>query len=393
MAPIDAINERDHPRGCGEKGFPPIRAGDSPGSSPRVRGEEILEQDLRLRRGIIPAGAGRSSASFLKYSSFRDHPRGCGEKSESLPCLLRRRGSSPRVRGEVSETSARSSSPGIIPAGAGRREGVGGLACLFGDHPRGCGEKYPASTSSCPRRGSSPRVRGEGGLPPAAAHERGIIPAGAGRSVIIVRRALIARDHPRGCGEKPDGVTHLDSSLGSSPRVRGEVSFGFLLFALSGIIPAGAGRSAPGSSPPFVPRDHPRGCGEKVCEADGVEHQLGSSPRVRGEGTVLLKVALGRGIIPAGAGRRWSGAKGRGRDGDHPRGCGEKVSIPLDVLMLWGSSPRVRGEDDGGGDEGGVKGIIPAGAGRSSAEPGLRARYWDHPRGCGEKVRDLSRRK
>ena len=91
-------------------------------------------------------------------------------------------GSSPRVRGEVSIPTARFCRTGIIPAGAGRRltEPTTGLTLV--DHPRGCGEKELEALAAVCFVGSSPRVRGEGRSPPSSLCRRGIIPAGAGRS-------------------------------------------------------------------------------------------------------------------------------------------------------------------------------------------------------------------
>ena len=51
----------------------------------------------------------------------------------------------------------------------------------IGDHPRGCGEKSIFMFVVLSVRGSSPRVRGEGGVFRPDADELGIIPAGAGR--------------------------------------------------------------------------------------------------------------------------------------------------------------------------------------------------------------------
>ena len=55
------------------------------------------------------------------------------------------------------------------------------------------------------------------------------------------------------------------------------------------------------------------------------------------------------------------------------------------VVMVSGSSPRVRGEgDEGLGDLCG-DGIIPAGAGRRPLHNPRNPAEQDHPRGCGEK--------
>ena len=175
--------------------------------------------------------------------------------------------------------------PRIIPAGAGKSRASGLCAVLL--------------------LGSSPRVRGK-------AHGGGGVWGG--------------RDHPRGCGEKqgPDG--RLASAKGSSPRVRGKAKWCIFVIHRSRIIPAGAGKSIHAGHRARRLGDHPRGCGEKcrfssLCSLSG-----GSSPRVRGKGSIIFSSAGGRGIIPAGAGKRarWAAMSGAGED--HPRGCGEKFS-------------------------------------------------------------------
>ena len=94
---------------------------------------------------------------------------------------------------------------------------------------------------------------------------------------------------------------------------------------LDGIIPAGAGRSKKATSSPSSARDHPRGCGEKVSLAVRVLDPQGSSPRVRGEDADVAVGLDDLGIIPAGAGRRRGAVLWGGISGDHPRGCGEKL--------------------------------------------------------------------
>ena len=53
---------------------------------------------------------------------------------------------------------------------------------LARDHPRGCGEKHHADAAFVDAQGSSPRVRGKVGRLGEGGVEGGIIPAGAGKS-------------------------------------------------------------------------------------------------------------------------------------------------------------------------------------------------------------------
>ena len=176
-------------------------------------------------------------------------------------------------------------------------------------------------------RGSSPRMRGKGRIAPAPPRARGIIPAYAGKRAVSVKRAASLGDHPRVCGEKEFFEHFVASFRGSSPRVRGKGSF--LVRRLSGcrIIPACAGRSVASIQSSCARRDHPRGCGEKSVIDDDRVRDVGSSPRVRGEGRDCTSGCPCAGIIPAGAGRRTPSCLGFPGARDHPRGCGEKASV------------------------------------------------------------------
>ena len=254
------------------------------GSSPRVRGEVRPFSVHKLHAGIIPAGAGRRAGQPGPPRGGRDHPRGCGEKLYHGRGRQRQAGSSPRVRGEGFNVFLGADDAGIIPAGAGRRLEEG-TACYGGwDHPRGCGEKVATVAPEVTGVGSSPRVRGEGGDGGAGGDGGGIIPAGAGRSSFFWQRSRKIRDHPRGCGEKHVKTGTPIAAKGSSPRVRGEVVAVGVGIAVLGIIPAGAGRRPLPYYRWKQNRDHPRGCGEKLPLRLSWMLNLGSSPRVRGEG-------------------------------------------------------------------------------------------------------------
>ena len=194
--------------------------------------------------------------------------------------------------------------PGIIPAGAGRRRGPCGGRGGPWDHPRGCGEKARPYLAVRPGQGSSPRVRGEAERGWGGVAGAGIIPAGAGRSLLVNFALRVGRDHPRGCGEKPSSRSRKFTPSGSSPRVRGEGWPRRPRRPSRGIIPAGAGRSLPQIRQGCQAGDHPRGCGEKESSVSTHLREMGSSPRVRGEEVEVESPRRPPGIIPAGAGRR-----------------------------------------------------------------------------------------
>ena len=188
------------------------------------------------------------------------------------------------MRGKVKSVGLVGGQAGIIPAGAGKSGGALSLGDGSGDHPRGCGEKAFKPSASRPTPGSSPRVRGKGPLSSLFPRVRGIIPAGAGKRRRRSRPPRRRRDHPRGCGEKSALPSAGFWSGGSSPRVRGKAGCRARAYYGRGIIPAGAGKRPQHALLRRPARDHPRGCGEKASREGMQQPALGSSPRVRGKG-------------------------------------------------------------------------------------------------------------
>ena len=151
-----------HPRGCGE--HKPLWgiANEEAGSSPRVRGTPIAEQQADGYMRFIPAGAGNTPPCICTGMARPVHPRGCGEHFARI-CFapLNRR---------------------FIPAGAGNT--AGRLICLINQavHPRGCGEHTNSVFGLIFSVGSSPRVRGTLQHRLAQLALGRFIPAGAGNT-------------------------------------------------------------------------------------------------------------------------------------------------------------------------------------------------------------------
>ena len=72
----------------------------------------------------------------------------------------------------------------------------------MGDHPRVCGEKARLCATPHNAGGSPPRMRGKAGSHAHAHDKRRITPAYAGKSGSSGVCLIMARDHPRVCGEK-----------------------------------------------------------------------------------------------------------------------------------------------------------------------------------------------
>ncbi len=355
---------RDHPRVCGEHYWLRYGYAVREGSSPRVRGTRRPVLPHPRERGIIPACAGNTRPSSTCRRCSRDHPRVCGEHAVHLGLKHRQ--------------------AGIIPACAGNTRAAWGSPPRCRDHPRVCGEHPEELILLGTPKGSSPRVRGTRVFGLKLGDPRGIIPACAGNTRSRYTFATARRGHPRVCGEHDEVTSETFAIWGSSPRVRGTLSTLSLSASILGIIPACAGNTSSSSSSSRRRRDHPRVCGEHRLRGHGHAVFVGSSPRVRGTLLVPRGRLVRRGIIPACAGNTdWRSSRG-GAPGDHPRVCGEHLILTLQLIVIAGSSPRVRGTPVAAHVHARVRGIIPACAGNTRAAWTARRPWRDHPRVCGE---------
>ena len=89
--------------------------------------------------------------------------------------------------------------------------------------------------------------------------------------------------HPRVCGENDLALCTCKKATGSSPRVRGKLALMRSTVAFFGLIPACAGKTAPGLSIRKRTKAHPRVCGENAFLIRPATKPGGSSPRVRGK--------------------------------------------------------------------------------------------------------------
>ena len=150
----------DHPRVCGEHPSRIFCELSVSGSSPRMRGTHVLFAVDSLDCGIIPAYAGNTMGAIRCRPLPWDHPRVCGEHSTHTLSCGHNRGSSPRMRGTQILTSCYNAAEGIIPAYAGNTSTPSSLSNHSWDHPRVCGEHRPFLSKLTRALGSSPRMRG-----------------------------------------------------------------------------------------------------------------------------------------------------------------------------------------------------------------------------------------
>ena len=216
--------------------------------------------------------------------------------------------------------------------------------------------------------GSSPLTRGK--RRDVAGRRRGarLIPAHAGKTRGIHEGRPHAWAHPRSRGENAEDELVAGLGDGSSPLTRGKREFVELHVEQGGLIPAHAGKTMLVS--PSMPHTsaHPRSRGENGRLIFWCLSQVGSSPLTRGKLHRRGGLEGLAGLIPAHAGKTIGHADGRERSGAHPRSRGENRDIVRAVFRRLGSSPLTRGKRERSADGDLVARLIPAHAGKTQPE-------------------------
>ena len=120
-----------------------------------------------------------------------------------------------------------------------------------------------------PAVGSSPPMRGLRRNHLIDHFLRGIIPAHAGLTEIVISLSDFDRDHPRPCGAYIMQYKKMTQDWGSSPPMRGLLLQGHCQLIHPGIIPAHAGLTRDRHKLPSPARDHPRPCGAYALSGIG----------------------------------------------------------------------------------------------------------------------------
>ncbi len=132
---------------------------------------------------------------------------------------------------------------GIIPMRMGTRALSASVRLLSEDHPHAYGDKFLPSFSFVLSLGSSPRVWGQAMSHLSFNFLLGIIPTRMGTSAACVCGSLNTQDHPHAYGDKQTQFAHSLGTVGSSPRVWGQVVVQQASWGRRGIIPTRMGTS------------------------------------------------------------------------------------------------------------------------------------------------------
>ena len=151
-----------------------------------------------------------------------------------------------------------------------------------------------------------------------------IIPTRVGTSDRYRLNVNHIQDHPHACGDKPH-ISFVSGILrGSSPRVWGQVAQVLNASWNKRIIPTRVGTSEGREPKPSSKEDHPHACGDKSIDTPATFVVRGSSPRVGGQDSMIIKMMVIEWIIPTRVGTRPSNRTVFVQYLDHPHACGDK---------------------------------------------------------------------
>ena len=157
--------------------------------------------------------------------------------------------------------------------------------------------------------GLSPRLRGNGLRLFCACEIRGSIPALAGERSPCRLAAQSCEVYPRACGGTPDPLIPPPIPEGLSPRLRGNAYQFCWPWAGLWSIPALAGER---SLPEYIGARfwvYPRACGGTIISTADLSSSMGLSPRLRGNVVDYTLHECVMGSIPALAGERYEAVR------------------------------------------------------------------------------------
>ena len=343
-SPPTGMCSRAHPRSRGENLIVDRPANPQAGSSPLTRGKPSRRRTGRPRGGLIPAHAGKTRQHHAPRRAHRAHPRSRGENVATEAATSTSTGSSPLTRGKPFLDLVPAEAAGLIPAHAGKTRPRRTHPRPRGAHPRSRGENWNVWCASPPPHGSSPLTRGK---PVEASVERcsgRLIPAHAGKTAGQRGRYRRRAAHPRSRGENRVRADGHGRRRGSSPLTRGKLQMTYNLDLTEGLIPAHAGKTIRDRGRLGLRRAHPRSRGENSHVIRMSPSAFGSSPLTRGKRGGGRRSRRGGRLIPAHAGKTAPGIVFRWSGWAHPRSRGENTTRVIATFSGCGSSPLTRGK-------------------------------------------------
>ena len=217
MPPLASV----HPHDCGEHYIEITGLGHNFGSSPRLRGTQPKPGLHPASHRFIPTTAGNTERQHNCKRPGAVHPHDCGEHSAFTAALRRSSGSSPRLRGTHEKVTMLKEYQRFIPTTAGNTLFALSHWDVSPVHPHDCGEHNCCEIWGPLGRGSSPRLRGTHSSSTATRLQLRFIPTTAGNTITSHRQWHRRSVHPHDCGEHWSAIKSSARLRGSSPRLRG----------------------------------------------------------------------------------------------------------------------------------------------------------------------------
>ena len=233
--------------------------------------------------GLIPAHAGKTITEAHVKELVEAHPRSRGENGYLSVFRVTGLGSSPLTRGKLRVCVCAVVRCRLIPAHAGKTGRTVTRAPRPTAHPRSRGENLPSSRRDVWASGSSPLTRGKPQGSTEHARASRLIPAHAGKTSSACSASTNSTAHPRSRGENSCPHHTTTRPLGSSPLTRGKLNPLRIVFVVTGLIPAHAGKTGTTQQRPRPPPAHPRSRGENSMRRWPLIPSSGSSPLTRGK--------------------------------------------------------------------------------------------------------------
>ena len=250
------------------------------------------------------------------------YPRVCGGTTRIRKQITHHRGLSPRVRGNHTPVRGFSRPHRSIPACAGEPCRESPPPPYGRVYPRVCGGTRRPGIDGAGLGGLSPRVRGNLNQSSVRRIIQGSIPACAGEPSVPLSPTHPPLVYPRVCGGTAGAVYAEHNGQGLSPRVRGNRGGGRAGLVGKGSIPACAGEPLPYRPQEANYEVYPRVCGGTVCLPTIAIELRGLSPRVRGNLVDVGGLVQRPRSIPACAGEPLPSGRPAGRGRVYPRVCG-----------------------------------------------------------------------
>ena len=175
-----ARRSRAYPRGRGGTEAADFVAGDLQGLSPRTRGNRQTQAHKDSYFGPIPADAGEPTRPRVISIERRAYPRGRGGTPSNPQQHVDTPGLSPRTRGNQTSPVLHGLFVGPIPADAGEPFRRQRRLLVVRAYPRGRGGTGTKKKNESKCKGLSPRTRGNRNIPQYGDYTGGPIPADAG---------------------------------------------------------------------------------------------------------------------------------------------------------------------------------------------------------------------